>query len=431
MNKIRKKIISLGVAGALSLLPGVSGYASFSSREGDCYNTSEVFIYDKDSLDGEVIGSLDVYSSFIKLCEGEECSLINYRDHIGFVDNSKIESISVSSNNHSFQQMNHYGVTTTNVNLRSGASTDEAVIEVVSKGEDLQILSLVDNNWYLVDHHNTLGFLASEYVNVINNDTIEDEVSRLPDIIKVVVAKDEVHVRKEPSTESKSLGVMKKGYQVHMVRQLDDWYEVENNGKIGYVNCSYVKEKYAINGDAYLMVSMIGVAPCYNYPFGDLIGYLPQYESAKVYGETSHFYLVESEGRIGYVNKNDCVKLEGVYVIVDISSQKMVQYNGMTPVIQSNVVTGKDTTPTDLGLYSIHTKERNRELVGADYSVVVDYWMGFNDSEGEGLHDLNRSSYGGEKYHKEGSHGCVNLPYQVAENLYQNVSVGNKVLVKQ
>jgi hypothetical protein len=49
---------------------------------------------------------------------------------------------------------------------------------------------------------------------------------------------------------------------------------------------------------------------------------------------------------------------------------------------------------------------------------------------GYGLHDATwRSSFGGTIYYYSGSHGCVNLPKSAAKTIYNNVSVGTKVIL--
>ena len=432
MDTLRKKVLAFSMVGVLSLLPGIEGKADFSSCGNDCINTQEVFVYDRDSFDGEIIGTLKVNSYLYRILKGENCSLVNYQEHLGFVENDSIKSISENRDYHTYQEVNEIGITTSRLNLRVGASEQDTVIGVLDQGVDFRILGIVDNGWYLVDYQNTLGFVSGEFVKILTVTDIQSEMSSLPDIMKAVVLKDEVHVREKPTSESKSLGVYKKGLSLHMLQKLDNgWYEVENNGYIGYVKGDYVKERYIINGEAYAMVYMKNDALAYRAPFGEVIGNLDQYESCYVYGETSTHYLIESEGRVGFVKKSDCEKLENTFVIVDISSQKMILYNGVNQVLISDVVTGKDSTPTDLGIYSIHTKVPGRYLVGDDYVVYVNYWMGFNKEAGEGLHDIKRSKFGGEIYHKNGSHGCVNLPLKKAEELYQQVSVGDKVLVKK
>ena len=47
-----------------------------------------------------------------------------------------------------------------------------------------------------------------------------------------------------------------------------------------------------------------------------------------------------------------------------------------------------------------------------------------------GLHDASwRTEFGGDIYQWEGSHGCVNMPYEQALVIYSNIDVGTPVVV--
>lgn len=47
-----------------------------------------------------------------------------------------------------------------------------------------------------------------------------------------------------------------------------------------------------------------------------------------------------------------------------------------------------------------------------------------------GLHDADwQSSFGGTVYERRGSHGCVNIPPELTDDVYDSVKVGTKVLV--
>ena len=51
-------------------------------------------------------------------------------------------------------------------------------------------------------------------------------------------------------------------------------------------------------------------------------------------------------------------------------------------------------------------------------------------NRGEGLHDATwRQEFGGEIYKNNGSHGCINMPLDIAEKVYNAVSVGTVVEV--
>ena len=57
----------------------------------------------------------------------------------------------------------------------------------------------------------------------------------------------------------------------------------------------------------------------------------------------------------------------------------------------------------------------------------VSYWMPFNGNIG--MHDASwRSSFGGDIYKTNGSHGCINLPVSVAQELYGYVEKGTPVI---
>ena len=50
--------------------------------------------------------------------------------------------------------------------------------------------------------------------------------------------------------------------------------------------------------------------------------------------------------------------------------------------------------------------------------------------DGQGLHDATwRSSFGGDIYLTNGSHGCVNLPYDTADKIYNNIEAGVAIIL--
>ena len=119
------------------------------------------------------------------------------------------------------------------------------------------------------------------------------------------------------------------------------------------------------------------------------------------------------------------------YVDVDIENQIMTYYQDGQVMLQTSIVTGNvskgRSTPT--GVYSVYGKVQGKYLTGPTWKNWVDYWMPFTKS-GCGLHDATwRSSFGGTIYQTAGSHGCVNLPHDVAAQLYSMVSIGTVVVV--
>lgn len=117
------------------------------------------------------------------------------------------------------------------------------------------------------------------------------------------------------------------------------------------------------------------------------------------------------------------------YVEIDLTLQHIWVYKDGKLVIESDCVTGNSSRgfDTPMGIYQITYKERDATLKGENYSSDVTFWMPFYYNVG--LHDAPwRSSFGGTIYKRSGSHGCVNLPPDIAEKVYANVEKGTPVV---
>ena len=124
------------------------------------------------------------------------------------------------------------------------------------------------------------------------------------------------------------------------------------------------------------------------------------------------------------------------YAEVDLTAQQMYFIQDGQVVLQSGVVTGNPNrgNGTPQGVYTLAYKALDQTLRGTkkpdgtyEYETPVKYWMPFNG--GIGFHDATwQSSFGGSRYLTNGSHGCVNLPYDVAGQLYNLISAGTPVV---
>ena len=120
------------------------------------------------------------------------------------------------------------------------------------------------------------------------------------------------------------------------------------------------------------------------------------------------------------------------YVEVNLTSQHVYLYVDGKLILDSDCVSGNESrgTITHPGAYYVLYKKKDAILRGRGYETPVNYWMPFHN--GEGLHDATwRGAFGGNIYKTSGSHGCVNLPFSVAKNMFQYVDAGFPVLVYQ
>lgn len=116
---------------------------------------------------------------------------------------------------------------------------------------------------------------------------------------------------------------------------------------------------------------------------------------------------------------------------IDLTNQRMLFYKDGIAIVDTPVVTGNpniqgNETPT--GCFAIDGMKSPSVLTGEGYAQAVTYWMPFAGNVG--IHDATwRSDFGGSIYIFNGSHGCVNTPYDQARIIYENIGIGAPVVV--
>lgn len=186
----------------------------------------------------------------------------------------------------------------------------------------------------------------------------------------------------------------------------------------------------------------------------DTYGITRQFRSS--YGSTVSVYggdygwLIDTDGEVAKVDENirgaQPVTREPVYaqkgavfgtndvgnsyVEISISGQTMWLYVNGSQIVSTPIVTGSVAGgySTPGGTYGIAYTARNVTLRGEGYASPVTFWIPFNGDIG--IHDASwRSSFGGDIYLSNGSHGCVNTPYAAAQTIFNNVDAGFPVVV--
>lgn len=118
------------------------------------------------------------------------------------------------------------------------------------------------------------------------------------------------------------------------------------------------------------------------------------------------------------------------YIEIDMTQQTMYYYEEGVLLLETPVVTGNTgrRMGTPEGTCYVYNKQRNRVLRGENYASFVNYWVPVKGNIG--IHDASwRSDYGGEIYKTNGSHGCINTPYDVMAKLYDRVEIGTPVIL--
>ncbi len=137
---------------------------------------------------------------------------------------------------------------------------------------------------------------------------------------------------------------------------------------------------------------------------------------------------------------HETMDMGNTYAEVDLSAQHMWLFQNGKVTLESDVVTGNPNIgnrETPSGVYSILELQRNATLVGEkdpktgkpEYRTPVAFWMRVTWS-GIGFHDATWQPYfGGSLYLTNGSHGCINMPYDEAEALFGLLEIGMPVVI--
>ena len=114
------------------------------------------------------------------------------------------------------------------------------------------------------------------------------------------------------------------------------------------------------------------------------------------------------------------------FIEISIGNQYLWYYESGNIIFSTPIVTGMaKASPTPTGYFTVTERCENARLIGKDYDLTVSYWMGLDYIGKYGIHDATwRWDFGGDIYMTDGSHGCVNLPFWAAEELFSRVQAG-------
>ena len=112
------------------------------------------------------------------------------------------------------------------------------------------------------------------------------------------------------------------------------------------------------------------------------------------------------------------------WISINLSTQRLIAWEGNKAVYAVIVSTGKASTPTRLGTFRIQTKYRAARMTGPGYDLPeVPYTMYYDG--GMAIH----GAYWHNKFGTPVSHGCTNVAVNHAKWLFNWASVGTPVIV--
>lgn len=442
MNKIKfsKGILLLLLNGtiALSKVPKVKTEEYLNPQNNKFTATDNLNMRSYNSKDSERIGKIKKNEEVeVLVSYDDDWDIVRYKDKIGFVNREFLNGIVDPNFDSEITLINGYVTATEDLRLRITPDTENEYIGNVYTDQEVEVIGVTNNNWFLVRKDEQLGFISGEYCIYTPEPTIDDSLEEEPVNNELFIySTKKLNFREIPDLKGKKITLLDKGTKLKFIDYLDTgWFFVEYDGQYGYVSADYTSfnngEEY--RNDIQKVICAKTKLKLRSQPNteSDVYYTLNKYETCEVLRTEEDWYLVRVANKIGYVKKEYTEPLTGKFIVVDISNQTLTLYENNTIILETPVVTGEKyyyDTPT--GKFEIKKKETDTYLIGDDYYTHVNYWMPFNG--GIGLHDASwRSKFGGNIYVNNGSHGCVNIPPEYADDIFEIVNKGTKVLVQK
>lgn len=120
-------------------------------------------------------------------------------------------------------------------------------------------------------------------------------------------------------------------------------------------------------------------------------------------------------------------------LVIDISDQRLYAYSNDNSLVYSALVsTGKASSPTPVGEFTVVSRYARTDLVGSDYRVNLPYVMCLdNDQVPAEMYCIHPNPYPDVALGKPASRGCVRTSLDTARWLFNRVTLNTPVTIRQ
>ncbi|MBE6049739.1 MAG: hypothetical protein E7214_03520, partial [Clostridium sp.] len=206
------------------------------------------------------------------------------------------------------------------LNVRSSASTSSSIIGTLGSGARVTVLG-IEGNWFRINFNGRSGYVSMDYSKLCDSDPLNATGS-----VKVSSSTGYLNVRSEPNTSCTIIGKLYAGNTINITAKGGDWYRINYNGSIGYVNKDYV----VVNSVVTTTIKKSGVVKVNDLPNMLGRGWTFYYESS-LEGISDVSSSVTTEGKVVTLPGGEVCSFkknsDGTYTALD-SRNTLTESNG-------------------------------------------------------------------------------------------------------
>lgn len=175
---------------------------------------------------------------------------ISYSGKTGFASSDYINLVEDSNNNNINKKGTVVGVSSS-LNVRTGPSTSYSIKDQIAKGKVVKV-NYEKDGWYNITYDGEIGYVSKSYISLSESDSSgsgsnsgSGNTTEKPDVNKktgsVYNVSSALNVRSGAGSGYSVLGTLKANDKVIINHEINGWYNIDFNGKTGFVSTSYIK----------------------------------------------------------------------------------------------------------------------------------------------------------------------------------------------
>ncbi|MGL5576234.1 MAG: SH3 domain-containing protein, partial [Sarcina sp.] len=253
------------------------------------------------------------------------------------------------------------------LNVRTGAGTTHSIQDKLSLNTKVRVNYKTQNGWYNISYSGKTGFVSSDYIKLVEGGntgggTTTPETGNINKNGTVINVTTSLNVRTGPSTSYSIKDKIPSGKVVKVNYEKDGWYNINYDGKIGYVSKSYIKlsgsssggstgggtttpENNKKTGTVYNVSNVLNVRSGAGTSYSK-IGTLKVNAKVTINSEKNGWYNIDFNGSTGFVSK-DYIKVDGGNTVKPETTDKKGKVINVSTNL--NVRSGRGTNYSIIG----------------------------------------------------------------------------------